>query len=94
MGRHTQMANKIFIEIGFDLDNNRFGFGRSVEIEHDDGTEDRMKKRLKLKQVESHYVRIWLGKRVLVLDRQKPHLAVKKKTRNNFKGVVGKWGYQ
>ena len=31
---------KIYIEYGFDLDNNRFGFGRSVEIENPDGTQN------------------------------------------------------
>ena len=35
------MTEKIFVEVGFDLDNNRFGFGRSVEIEYADGTEKR-----------------------------------------------------
>ncbi|AYG00073.1 DUF3977 family protein [Lactococcus allomyrinae] len=84
--------NKIFIEIGFDLDNNRFGFGRSVEIEHADGTEKRLKISVKPDKLVSRYVRIWLGKTVLIFDSQSPHFSVRKKTRRNFKFVIGKWG--
>ena len=96
MERHTKMTEKIFIEIGFDLDNNQFGFGRSIEIEFTDGTEERFKfadrsvsKSLKVK---SHYLRIWLGKKVLVIDSANPHFAFKKKNRNNFKFIIGKYG--
>ena len=32
---------KIYVEYGLDFDNNRFGLGRSVEIESEDGTEKR-----------------------------------------------------
>ena len=39
----------IFVEYGLDFDNNRFGFGKSVEIENFDGTEYRVKKSVKLK---------------------------------------------
>lgn len=34
----------IYIECGLDFDNNKFCFGRSVEIERDDGTEIRCRK--------------------------------------------------
>lgn len=34
----------IYIECGLDFDNNKFGFGRSVEIESDNGEEGCCKK--------------------------------------------------
>lgn len=44
------MANEtFFVECGLDFDNNRFGFGKSVEVENSDGTEYRIKKLIKLK---------------------------------------------
>ncbi len=33
------MKKEVFVEYGLDFDNNRYGFGRSVEIEYEDGTE-------------------------------------------------------
>ena len=36
----------IYIEYGLDFDNNRFGLGRSVEIERDNGTEYRTKEKV------------------------------------------------
>ncbi|QDK71029.1 DUF3977 family protein [Lactococcus protaetiae] len=84
--------NKIFIEIGFDLDNNRFGFGKSVEIEHTDGSEVRIKTAPQIDKPKSYYVRIWIGKSVLIFDSQSPHFSFKKKRRRNFKFVIGKWG--
>ncbi|WP_396426816.1 DUF3977 family protein [Lactococcus cremoris] len=63
-----------------------------MEIEFTDGTEERFKfadrsvsKSLKVK---SHYLRIWLGKKVLVIDSANPHFAFKKKNRNNFKFIT------
>lgn len=87
------MRDKIFAEIGFDLDNNRFGFGQSIEIEHSDGSEDRLNEAVKIKKIESYYVRIWILKRVFIIDSQRPHFSFKKKNRLNFKIVLGKWGY-
>ncbi|WP_374930678.1 DUF3977 family protein [Lactococcus cremoris] len=69
-------------------------------MEFTDGTEERFKfadrsvsssvsKSLKVK---SHYLRIWLGKKVLVIDSANPHFAFKKKNRNNFKFIIGKYG--
>ena len=40
----------VYIEYGLDFDNNPFGFGRSVEIENNDGTEFRTKEKFKLVQ--------------------------------------------
>lgn len=66
------------------------------KIEFTDVTEERFKfadrsvsKSLKVK---SHYLRIWLGKKVLVIDSANPHFAFKKKNRNNFKFIIGKYG--
>ena len=86
-------ANKVFTEIGFDLDNNRFAFGRSVEIEYPDGSEIRQKNSVSADRIQSRYLRLWLGKRVLIVDSQSPHFSLKKKNRRNFKLVLGKWGF-
>lgn len=40
----------IFVEYGLDFDNNRFGFGKSVEVENQDRTEYRIKKINKIKE--------------------------------------------
>ena len=51
-------SNMIYIEYGLDFDNNRFGLGRSVEVERDDGTEYRTKEKIKLSQ-KNYYFRLW-----------------------------------
>ncbi|KZK37803.1 MULTISPECIES: DUF3977 family protein [Lactococcus] len=90
------MTEKIFVEVGFDLDNNRFGFGRSVEIEYGDGTEKRFKftdkSVSKYFNPNSFYLRIWVGKRIFIIDTKSPHFRIKNKKRTNFKFVLGKWG--
>ena len=77
----------IYIEYGFDLNNNRFGFGRSVEVERDNGTEYRTKEKVKLSQ-KSYYFRLWLGKHVLVISRTHG-IELVHKNRYNFKIVFG-----
>ena len=77
----------IYIEYGFDLDNNRFGFGRSVEVERDDRTEYRTKEKVKL-STKSYYFRLWVGKYVLVISRANGFELVHK-NRHNFKVVFG-----
>ena len=42
-------VKKIFVEYGLDFDNNKYGFGRSVEVEYTDGTEMRTHVRTKIK---------------------------------------------
>jgi hypothetical protein len=82
----------IYIEYGFDLDNNRFGFGRSVEVERDDGSEYRTKEKVKL-VTKSYYFRLWIGKYVLVIS--KAHgVELIHKNRYNFKAVFGIKGEQ
>lgn len=91
------MMNKLFVEIGFDLDNNRLGFGRSVEIEYFNGSEKRGKHvsdfTQKLSNTQSYYLRVWVGRTVFIFDTQTPHVSTKKKERLNFKVVFGKWRY-
>ena len=77
----------IYIEYGLDFDNNRFGLGRSVEVERDDGTEYRTKEKIKLLQ-KSYYFRLWLGKYVLVISRANGFELVRK-NRYNLKIVFG-----
>ena len=80
------MEEKIFVEYGLDFDNNRFGFGRSVEIEKPDGTESRETERIKLKN-KSYYFRFWIFRRVFVVS--KKGFEIVKKKRNNLKIVLG-----
>lgn len=77
----------VYIEYGLDFDNNPFGFGRSVEIENNDGTEFRTKEKFKLVQ-KSYYFRLWIGKIVLVISREDGLKFVHKK-RYNFKILFG-----
>ena len=77
----------IYIEYGLDFDNNRFGLGRSVEVERDDDTEYRTKEKIKLSQ-KSYYFRLWLGKYVLVISRANGFELVHK-NRYNLKIVFG-----
>ena len=77
----------IYIEYGLDFDNNRFGFGRSVEVENADGTEYRTKKKIKLKN-KRWYFRFWIGKIVFVISQRNGFEIVHKK-RYNFKVVFG-----
>ena len=77
----------IYVEYGLDFDNNKFGFGRSVEVENPNGTEYRTKEKVKLKN-KSYYFRLWIGKIVFVISRKNGFEIVHKK-RHNFKAVFG-----
>ena len=83
---------RIFNEYGLDFDNNRYGFGRSTEIEYVDGTEKRTHEIIKINKVQARYFRIWIGKIVFIIDSDRPHLSTRKKKRWNFKIVYGKSG--
>jgi 8-oxo-dGTP pyrophosphatase MutT (NUDIX family) len=88
----TANTVKIFTEYGWDCDNNKYGFGRSIEVEYADGTEFRVHGRIKIKKsdkIAARYFRIWIGKYVLVFDTTRPHVSFKKKKRWNFKIVFG-----
>ena len=82
----------IYTEYGFDWDNNRFGFGRSVEVERADGTEYRTKEKIKLSS-KSYYFRLWIGKYVLVISCANGFELVHK-NRYNLKIVFGTKGEQ
>ena len=56
---------RIYTEYGLDFDNNRFGLGRSVETEYDDGTETRSQEKRPFIAKE-YYLRIWILKTVFV----------------------------
>lgn len=77
---------KTFVEYGLDFDNNRFGFGRSVEIEWDNGSETRTKDKVLLKN-KRRYFRLWVGTFVLVISRS--GMEIVHKNRWNFKAVFG-----
>lgn len=79
--------DRVFIEYGLDFDNNRFGFGRSTEVESPDGTEYRTKEKIKIKK-EKFYCRLWVLKRVFAVS-SKEGLKIQVKKRNNFKLVFG-----
>jgi len=79
-------VEKIFTEIGFDKDNNKYFFGVSTEIEKEDGTETRSPGFIKMK-VNRIYFRLWIGKTVFALS--KKGFDRKLKDRNNFKIVLG-----
>lgn len=56
----------IYIECGLDFDNNKFGFGRSVEI--DNAEEGCCKKMIRLKN-KRYCFRFWIFKTVFVISR-------------------------
>ncbi|MDD3668792.1 MAG: DUF3977 domain-containing protein [Alphaproteobacteria bacterium] len=81
---------KVFAEYGLDFDNNRYGFGRSIEIENEDGSERRVKHAVPMVPVR-RYVRLWVGRRVFILS--VTGLKIARKTRRNFKCVFGIEGH-
>lgn len=85
-------VKKIFIEYGLDFDNNKYGLGRSAEIEYLDGTEKRTNARIDVALIGERYIRIWIGRHVLVISNVRPYLSVRSKNRWNFKVVYGKSG--
>lgn len=50
-GHRMPKVKKIFIEYGLDFDNNKYGIGRSTEVEYTDGTEMRTHEPVKFKKV-------------------------------------------
>ena len=71
---------------------NEYGLGQSSEIEYTDGTESRTNKRVKINHIQARYFRIWIGKKVLIIDSDKPHFSIRDKKRWNFKVVYGRSG--
>ena len=85
-------VKKIFVEYGLDFDNNKYGLGRSTEVEYTDGTEMRTREKIKISNIAARYGRFWVGKYVMVIDSNRPHISFRKKNRWNFKIVYGKSG--
>ena len=76
-----------YIEYGIDFDNNRFGLGKSIEIEESSGKEYRTKKNIRVYN-KRHYVRLWVGKKVFSYS-VNDGFKIKNKNRNNFKLIFG-----
>ncbi|MDO3412478.1 DUF3977 family protein [Saccharibacillus sp. CPCC 101409] len=74
---------KKYIEIGI---GNRWLV--RTEIEHEDGTETEVKGIDRPFRCKTLYVRIWIGKKVLVID-SREGFKITTKSRNKFKLIVG-----
>ncbi len=82
-----KIIDKIFIEYGLDFENNKFGLGKSIEIEYKDGSEERVKTLPCLLSDKNYYFRFWILKTVFMF--LSSGLEVVKKNRNNFKIIWG-----
>ncbi|OPZ79007.1 MAG: hypothetical protein BWY78_00286 [Alphaproteobacteria bacterium ADurb.Bin438] len=81
---------KIYKEYGLDFDNNRYGFGKSTEIENEDGSEYRTKDDIEIRGKKRYYLRIWILKYVFAISfNDNKMFEFKEKNRNNFKIVFG-----
>jgi len=83
MKNKSAFASQIYTEIGFG--NPSF---LSTEIEWPDGHEKRIAGRISGWRVQSAYIRVWVGKIMLVLDIPKG-IRLKQKNRNKFKFLLG-----
>ena len=52
------------------IDNNKYDFGHSTEIEYTDGSEKRTHEHIKIKNIQAKYLRIWIGKIVFCIFSQ------------------------
>lgn len=77
---------KKYIEIGY---GNRW-FIRT-EVEHPDGTETEIRGIVKLKKLKSIYLRIWIGRKVLIID-SREGIKMTDKIRKCFKFILGFYG--
>lgn len=84
--RWSKSIINTFAELGFDKDNNKYLFGISSEKENDDNTEIRTKGFIKMKKKEL-YIRIWVLKYCFSIGTGEIELI--KKSRNNFKLIIG-----
>lgn len=78
---------KAYVEYGIDFDNNRFGFGKSIEIEEPNEREYRTKANIIIYN-KRYYVRFWIGKKVFSYS-VNDGFKIKNKNRNNFKLIFG-----
>lgn len=77
---------KKFIEIG--IGNTWF---IRTEIEHEDGTETEVKGIARPFKLKSVYLRLWIRRRVLILDLREG-IKIQTKSRNEFKLILGFYG--
>ena len=84
--------DKIFTEIGFDKDNNKYILGISSEIENKNGTEFRVPSFIPM-SVGGIYCRFWIFKTVFAVG-YPGGFNVRKKKRNNLKFVLGLSGFK
>lgn len=77
---------KKYIEIGF----GNTWFIRT-ELEQEDGTETEIKGIYSPFQLKSIYIRVWLGKRVWIVDTREG-LKLAKKNKKKFKLILGFYG--
>ena len=82
----------VFIEIGFDKDNNKYLFGISTEIENQDGSEFRVPRFVPM-IFEGVYCRFWIFKTVFAIGFP-VRFNIRKKKRNNLKFVLGISGFK
>ncbi len=87
MNKNNRLA---FTELGFDLENNKYYFGISSEIEYEDGTEIRKPGFIKMK-LRGCYFRIWILKTVVGIGIPSGFV-LKKKNHNSLKLVFGLCG--
>lgn len=76
----------IFIEYGLDFYNNKYGLGKSTEVESADGSEHRTNDKIRITN-KRYYFRFWLFKRVFIISNK--GISLVRKERNNFKIVLG-----
>jgi hypothetical protein len=62
-----------------------------TEIEHEDGTETEMKGIVKPFKLKSVYLRVWIRRRVLILDLREG-VKLQTKRNSNFKILLGFYG--
>lgn len=82
-----KVIDKVFVEYGLDFDNNKFGLGKSIEVEYTDDTEDRMQAMPCAVAGCRSYFRIWIYKTSFIFS--KTGVDVVKKNRLNLKVIVG-----
>ncbi|TBL78919.1 DUF3977 family protein [Paenibacillus thalictri] len=62
-----------------------------TEIEHEDGTEREIKGMIRPFRLKSVYFRVWIGKKVMVIDLREG-IKLQAKNRNKFKIIIGFYG--
>lgn len=88
MAKRRRPVPKAYNEVGVGLPH-----FLSAELEHADGTEERVKGWVRMDRIQSFYMRVWVGRTVWILDTDKPHLSARRKPYTAFKIVLGMGGW-